>query len=1215
MAKKRESRQLMTLMPNKIGALEELFAKTRSAVSEVEDDQDIGFLNEGLIGVTLDTELDIEALIDEAIADRSLASRDLKFDDSQMPRAKNFLEWCTGRHFLKADPYLEQALIGVRLFAEYCPRCSDVEWMDIDNHEPQEGLEGLRQHVTCMEHGHCPKCGVGRAELLRNKELKFYNELAVNAGQRCVTGDTHVFTSLGIERIGTIGREKPFGFSRHESDVFNGTALETSSDFYKGREERVWDLKLSNSYILRGTGDHPVWTTSGFKTLGVMTEDAIVPVYVNQQCWGNLVPDVISMQRSSRALFDEAYAKCPDTNKGQLQTCIFGPAREISEDLYTVLGLWVAEGRDGLISNMDADVNAFVYKTLTQYISKRYVKISDTGVKLIGYQARAWLASLLGCSVSDLTLGSERKSIPETVLKSPKSYVCAFLRGLFEGDGTCSSPKGKKSGSVSYASISKTLSYDVYSVLINLGILPRIRERMTWATNGTENQVSKPCWNVGFTGLQNLERFAESVGFMSDRKNNRLSGVILRHREKSNVPYKFENYSFLKPRVSNLLSRVQSELSQFELAKEHRRDPDKYLHVKSKKRLGLYTVFGRSFSDALGCRWDKLFCANSSRALTKSKLLYVCDSILRFGHYLSTGLTSELNELRSYCADDTFLLQVKSCKQSSVSEVTYDFTLPKTHKFITQGVLSHNSGKSILVAMLSSYITHQILKVQRPTEVLGIGDNTILHGTFVALTQKQAMDTLWEPYYGYLLTSPWFQKYHALIREYERKYGVEVMKIRDTFVLYRHRSLVVYPAGPDKRVLRGRTRIFSATDEIGWFDNNEASAKVKTSAREVHIALDRSLLTVRAEEQRQIAADFDLAFTGYNFNISSPSHARDKINELVRLSQGSDKILGLHAPTWKMNPKISQESLSENFKNDPVGTWRDYGAVAPLSANPFITQMDMINDALREKGRNLVQYNTAIMRAKDGSRTRYATVTNVKETDAPSIMAIDAGYSNNSFALVVGSYDEDMCISADVLVEIMPLPGIPLNYSLIFEHVMKPLFAARNVKVVLADRWQSIKILQDSSPFVEVTRQYSLKYADFWTIKALLEQNTVSLPRPLKVKTVEDTLKFPHDEYPLCFEGYPTEHLMLQFATVQDSGSQVLKGTGYTDDLWRALCLMCWGFESTEFEEELTRKAEVKRNRDPSRLGVSKGRSNSSGANLGLSAPTAASSAVLKSRR
>lgn len=52
--------------------------------------------------------------------------------------------------------------------------------MDIDDHGPQEGLEGIRQHVTCMEHGRCLKCGVGRG-LLRNKELKFYNELA---GQR-----------------------------------------------------------------------------------------------------------------------------------------------------------------------------------------------------------------------------------------------------------------------------------------------------------------------------------------------------------------------------------------------------------------------------------------------------------------------------------------------------------------------------------------------------------------------------------------------------------------------------------------------------------------------------------------------------------------------------------------------------------------------------------------------------------------------------------------------------------------------------------------------------------------------------------------------------------------------------------------------------------------------------------------------------------------------
>jgi intein/homing endonuclease len=851
-------------MPNKICALEELFAKTRSAVSEVEDDQDIGFLNEGPIGVTLDTELDIEALIDEAIADRSLASRDLKFDDSQMPRAKNFLEWCTGRHFLKADPYLEQALIGIRLFAEYCPRCSDVEWMDIDNHEPQEGLEGLRQHVTCMEHGHCPKCGVGRAELLRNKELKFYNELAVNAGQRCVTGDTHVLTRNGIERIGAIGADRPYGFSNYCAPVFNGTEFETTSDFYRGREENVYALRLSNGYVLRGTRDHPVETTSGFKTLGAIAQGEVVPVHVNQQCWGTDIPTIEQLKLASEVMFNAKCASTPATNRAQVQNCLFGKARQVEPDLYKVLGFWVAEGRGGFISNMDPAVNEFVYSTLTRYMSKRYVRKYKTGVEVCGFRAKAWLAAALGTTVDDLTSGSAGKRVPDVVLRSPKEYVCSFLQGLFEGDGSCSTGTKRSTGSVSYASISKTLAYDVYTILVNLGIMPSIRERMSWATNGSEKQESKPYWSVSFKSEQCVTRFYEQVGFFSNRKNTKLEKCLDRKRNtQAKNPVKCENYSFLKEEVKSALDSVQTQLNQFELNYAFRSNPEKFRRFKSKKRLGLFTVFGRMGSSVLGCRWDKLF--SEDRALTKTKLKFICESILDFDSYLSRESVDKFKFWLDLCHTDTFLLRVKSCTVTADVEETFDFTLPETHKFVTQGVISHNSGKSILVAMLSSYITHQILKVQRPTEVLGIGDNTILHGTFVALTQKQAMDTLWEPYYGYLLTSPWFQKYHALIREYERKYGVEVMKIRDTFVLYRHRSLVVYPAGPDKRVLRGRTRIFSATDEIGWFDNNEASAKVKTSAREVHIALDRSLLTVRAEEQRQIAADFDLAFTGYNF--------------------------------------------------------------------------------------------------------------------------------------------------------------------------------------------------------------------------------------------------------------------------------------------------------------------------------------------------------------
>lgn len=1212
MAKKPQSKT-MTLMPKPLNGLSTLLDETSHASTEMTGPSDGGldFLR-GPVGVELSTDIDIQALIDQAIEERSLASKDLKFDDSSMPRAKNFLDWCTGKQFLNADPYLEQALIGIRLFAEYCPHCSDVEWMHIDNHEPQEGLEGLRQHVVCLEDGVCPKCGRHRADMLAKKELKFYNELAVNAGQRCVTGDTHVLTRNGIERIGAIGADRPYGFSNYCAPVFNGTEFETTSDFYRGREENVYALRLSNGYVLRGTRDHPVETTSGFKTLGAIAQGEVVPVHVNQQCWGTDIPTIEQLKLASEVMFNAKCASTPATNRAQVQNCLFGKARQVEPDLYKVLGFWVAEGRGGFISNMDPAVNEFVYSTLTRYMSKRYVRKYKTGVEVCGFRAKAWLAAALGTTVDDLTSGSAGKRVPDVVLRSPKEYVCSFLQGLFEGDGSCSTGTKRSTGSVSYASTSKTLAYDVYTILVNLGIMPSIRERMSWATNGSEKQESKPYWSVSFKSEQCVTRFYEQVGFFSNRKNTKLEKCLDRKRNtQAKNPVKCENYSFLKEEVKSALDSVQTQLNQFELNYAFRSNPEKFRRFKSKKRLGLFTVFGRMGSSVLGCRWDKLF--SEDRALTKTKLKFICESILDFDSYLSRESVDKFKFWLDLCHTDTFLLRVKSCTVTADVEETFDFTLPETHKFVTQGVISHNSGKSFVVAMLSTYLTHWVLKSQKPTDVLGIESTTLLHGTFVALTQKQAMDTLWEPYYGYLLDSPWFIKYHALIQQYERKYGVEVMKIRDTFVLYRHRNLVVYPAGPDKRVLRGRTRIFAATDEIGWFDNNEASAKVKTSAREVHIALDRSLLTVRAEEKRQVAAGYDLAFTGYNFNISSPSHARDKINELVRLSQGSDKILGLHAPTWKMNPKISQESLAESFKNDPVGTWRDYGAVAPLSANPFISQHALIDNIIRDKGRNEIKYNLATSgAAKDGSRTRYGVISSIKESTRPSVLAMDAGFSNNSFALVLGEYDESAFIRVSLMVEIMPLPGVPLNYSLIYEHLILPIIKKRNVQVLLADRWQSIKLLQDASPHVEISKQYSLKYADFWTVKALMEQGTVSIPRPLEVKCVEDTLKFPQDNYPYCFDRLPVEHLLLQCATVQDSGSQILKGTGYTDDLWRAMCLMCWAFECSDFDEYLLKAPEKPVNRDPSRLGVVRtGRRQTAVSG----SPTPASAGFVRSRR
>lgn len=928
----------MVLRPKKILALEAILSTQIGSVEKEEDDLD--FLEGAKIDVTMSSEdLNIVDLVLEAIEERSLVPKDLKFDDSSMPLAENFIDWCCGPEFLAADPYLEQALTGIKLFGEYCPRCSNVEWMDINAHEAVDGVEAIRQNLTLLVHASCPKCKVRRSELIATGELNFYDELAVNAGQRCLSHRMPVLAAGGLIPIGhmLVGYKTPGYHKASKLRAHDGRKLQKVKQVYVSRHGTCHRVTLSNGMFIEGTPEHPIRTSERFIKISCLTTDSKILLYSGTETWGRIKKPL------------DIYEAAQSTRLAALK---------------------------------------YIYAHSTHDGSRYHLDVGHDEAPI------AW------------------------------------------------------------------------SILLNAGT------------------------------------FSE-VSIITD---------------------KLMRISF------DLVSETPTELLSTEIE---------------------------------------------------------VDSIERIE-----------------------------------DQITYDLCMEGLPQFVSAGMLSHNSGKSVLVAMLSTYLTHKVLKMQSPTGILGIGSNTILHGTFVALTQKQAMDTLWEPYFGYLMASPWFQRYHALIRMYEKRYGIEVMKIRDTFVLYRHRNLTVYPAGPDGRILRGRTRLFASIDEIAYFDNNAASTKVKTSAKAVYEALDRSLATVRAEEGRQIAAGFDNAFTGYFFNISSPVHARDKINELLKLSVGSTKLLGVHAPTWKMNPKMPRTSpfLVEAFRRDPIGANKDYGAQAPLSANPFITQQTDIVKSIRDKGRNLCTYTPKIVKFKDGSKQRYAVLGKVARSTKPAIMAIDAGFSNNSFAMAIGTRGSDGIISTDVVAEVIPLPGIPLNYTKIFDELLMPLCKARNVRILLADQWNSLKLLSDAKAHgIAVADKYSLKYSDMWVIKTLMESEVsqLSIPRmaTLDVDDISKVLDYDGDEYPRCFEGKPVEHLVMQMMTVQDTGHSVIKNMGATDDIFRAMCLMAWGFTSERYEEELSvPEVEVKTSRSLEHLGTMGRRRVAGSANVTRSAPSMMCAAVSKTR-
>lgn len=520
------------------------------------------------------------------------------------------------------------------------------------------------------------------------------------------------------------------------------------------------------------------------------------------------------------------------------------------------------------------------------------------------------------------------------------------------------------------------------------------------------------------------------------------------------------------------------------------------------------------------------------------------------------------------------------------------------------------SGKSALVSDKSAYLTHRMLKLQNPNKVYDLKASNMLHGTFVALTFNQAKDNLWDPYYGNILEGNWFKDYHAMLDEYQSKHGEELYKLKDTFLLYKHRRIIIYPAGPDKRILRGRTRFLGAIDELGWFDNEAGSKKIKTNAHEVYVALQNSLVTVRGEADRLLKMGFNNIPTGYFFNISSPSSSRDKIMELVRHAQGSRHIFGLIKPTWEMNPRLPFNSpvIQEEFKKDPVVAMRDLGAQPPLASNPFIGSSDTVERCIGKRSNPIkIQYRQT--KSKDGTTKRYAYVENIKSSGKPSVLAIDAGYSNNSFACCVAHLKDDAIPVIDLLVEVMPLPGIKLNYHKIYKELIGPIIDERNVVFMAADRWNSIKILSDTeAEYGIVTKQYSVKYQDFHVFKDYMESQQLIIPKPSV--PIEDVLKYDHSQYPTCFKTKPIDHFLLQCLTVQDTGNSVIKGDQLTDDLFRASVLavsILLDQANREYfnqpEKQLTGKIDVTKMavmRGASNGAKSSGGSMSSQSNLGM---------------
>lgn len=856
-----------------------------------------------ITSMDVDSEINIAKTIRELMDQKVVIPKDMKIDDSDLPVAKNFYEWVTQDKFGTIGderPFIEQLIWGLVVFNDVCYKCSDMEWL-LHDHKVDDTYSKLERKVSILEHGVCPSCGLGRSKAVRKGLMPYYNELAINAGQRCVVGETPVLSPMGLLHIDEVYPDAPLGFTEFETPIHNGIEFETTSHYFVAEPELVYRVDTARGFSVTGTSDHPIDTEFGFVKIGELLPDTNLDIHFGQRVFGQ------GVLRDAKAM-----------------------------------------GRN-------------FYNTV----------------------------------------------LPLSIRTANQTGVVEFLQGLFR--------------EARRVIVGTSALRDVSALLLNAGY---------------PHRIDGPC-------------------------------IIL---------------------DTGIFERLQKD--------------------------------------------DFMF--------------------------------------------GTFSDKVKSITEAG-ERATYDFTLPKTHQFVTGGILSHNSGKSHTVGTyLAPYHLHRLLKLQKPAQFYGLSRTTMLQGTFAALTYTQAKDTLWTPFYGALIEGNWFKQYFGMLKHYENVYGEKLYKLTDTFVDFRVRGLQYHPMGPDKRVMRGRTRVLISIDEIAYFDADKDSNKVKISAYEVYDALVNSLLTVRGAADALINRGFDDVLSAYAMNVSSPTSKNDMIHELLNRAKESQSIYGIHRPTWMVNPNFKRDSkvIVDAYRKDPVSAEKNFGAVPPMIANPFLPNHKYILEA-EGTVKNPITLRTRFMNSKRlGQSQMYASIEKIKKSGKPSILAIDAGEKDNSFSIAGGTLDDDFNLNVDLIAEIIPLPGYRINFSKVYSEIILPIMQARNVKVLLADRWNSRTFLSDAEldmgdPEADETmpsfiaKQYSLKYVDMVGVRTRIEQGQVILPKSeIKVNSLLDALDANYREF---YAGKPVAHLFKQLFTVKDLEKGVGKGDGYTDDNWRAMALLLWGLMEEEY--------------------------------------------------
>ncbi len=316
---------------------------------------------------------------------------------------------------------------------------------------------------------------------------------------KCVAGSSLVLTTRGLVPIDSLAvGSAPGEYEPIDLGIASHSGVERASHVYNGGRSRTLRLKTRLGLEIEATPEHPLLCLRADGVPAWQRADELQP--------GNFV----AVQRGQAMFGGDTKIRFEYRPNGRRDHAKAILVERLDEELAYLLGVLTGDGcltfrNRVILSSADPEIVA-CFRALADRLGLRVFR-NAPGRPYDYAIASAQLYQLL------LSLGmspgkSAEKHIPESVLRAPREIVRAFLRGLFDTDGTVE----RRGGYPSVLSASKRLIDEVQIVLLNFGVLSAKRTREVRYGGRT-----KRYYELEIRGAE-AERFYDEIGFGLARK-------------------------------------------------------------------------------------------------------------------------------------------------------------------------------------------------------------------------------------------------------------------------------------------------------------------------------------------------------------------------------------------------------------------------------------------------------------------------------------------------------------------------------------------------------------------------------------------------------------------------------------------------------------------------------------------------------------------------